>query len=120
VLAGVTPTAGGLVFTADLGGTMYAFDADDGRVRWQVWLSNKGGEVLAEEDGCVNGSCALAPPAPAPAGLGQMKRFASGRAAFQDFDWRQEDDGRRSFGGSDGEFDEDEGFVAHSAPVARV
>jgi len=55
--------------------------------------------------------------APAPAGLGQMKRFASGRAAFQDFDWRQEDDGRRSFGGSDGEFDEDEGFVAHSAPL---
>lgn len=35
VLAGVTPTAGGLVFTADLGGTVYAFDADDGRVRWQ-------------------------------------------------------------------------------------
>ena len=36
VLAGVTPTAGGLVFTADLGGTVYAFDADDGRVRWQT------------------------------------------------------------------------------------
>ncbi len=36
VLAGVTPTAGGLVFTADLGGTVYAFDADDGRVRWQA------------------------------------------------------------------------------------
>ena len=71
----------------------------------------------SSKDGCVNGSCALAPPAPAPAGLGQMKRFASGRAAFQDFDWRQEDDGRRSFGGSDGEFDEDEGFVAHSAPL---
>jgi alcohol dehydrogenase (cytochrome c) len=35
VLAGVTPTAGGLVFTADLGGTLYAFDSDDGRVRWQ-------------------------------------------------------------------------------------
>lgn len=34
VLAGVTPTAGGLVFTADLGGNVYAFDADDGRVRW--------------------------------------------------------------------------------------
>ncbi len=36
VLAGVTPTAGGLVFTADLGGNVYAFDADDGRVRWQT------------------------------------------------------------------------------------
>ena len=36
VLAGVTPTAGGLVFSADLSGMLYAFDADDGRVRWQV------------------------------------------------------------------------------------
>jgi alcohol dehydrogenase (cytochrome c) len=36
VLAGVTPTAGGVVFTADLGGNLYAFDADDGRVRWQI------------------------------------------------------------------------------------
>jgi alcohol dehydrogenase (cytochrome c) len=33
VLAGVTPTAGGLVFTADLGGTVYAFDSDDGQLR---------------------------------------------------------------------------------------
>jgi len=36
VLAGVTPTAGGLVFTADLGGIVYAFDADNGRVLWQL------------------------------------------------------------------------------------
>jgi alcohol dehydrogenase (cytochrome c) len=36
VLAGVTPTAGGLVFTADLNGTVYAFDADDGHIRWQA------------------------------------------------------------------------------------
>ncbi len=36
VLAGVTPTAGGLVFTADLDGNVYAFDGDDGRVRWQT------------------------------------------------------------------------------------
>ena len=36
VLAGVTPTAGGLVFTADLNGTVYAFDADGGRVLWQT------------------------------------------------------------------------------------
>lgn len=36
ILAGVTPTAGGLVFTADLGGNVYAFDADNGSIRWQV------------------------------------------------------------------------------------
>ena len=36
VLAGVTPTAGGLVFAADLGGTLYAFDAADGAVLWQL------------------------------------------------------------------------------------
>jgi len=35
VLAGVTPTAGGVVFTADLGGVLYAFDATDGRTLWQ-------------------------------------------------------------------------------------
>ncbi|MEP6495800.1 MAG: PQQ-binding-like beta-propeller repeat protein [bacterium] len=36
VLAGVTPTAGGLVFAADLGGTLYAFDAANGSVLWQT------------------------------------------------------------------------------------
>jgi alcohol dehydrogenase (cytochrome c) len=36
VLAGVTPTAGGLVFTADLGGHVYAFDAESGRVLWET------------------------------------------------------------------------------------
>jgi alcohol dehydrogenase (cytochrome c) len=35
VLAGVTPTAGGLVFSADLGGHIRAFDAATGEVRWQ-------------------------------------------------------------------------------------
>jgi alcohol dehydrogenase (cytochrome c) len=35
ILAGVTPTAGGLVFAADLGGTIYAFDADKGTTLWQ-------------------------------------------------------------------------------------
>ncbi|MEP6764670.1 MAG: PQQ-binding-like beta-propeller repeat protein [Gemmatimonadaceae bacterium] len=35
MLAGVTPTAGGLVFAADLGGTLYAFDAASGNVLWQ-------------------------------------------------------------------------------------
>ena len=36
VLAGVTPTAGGLVFAADLGGTLYAFDAANGAILWQL------------------------------------------------------------------------------------
>jgi PQQ-dependent dehydrogenase (methanol/ethanol family) len=48
ILAGVTPTAGGLVFTADLGGNVYAFDADDGRVRWQTSTGQSvGGGVVS-------------------------------------------------------------------------
>jgi alcohol dehydrogenase (cytochrome c) len=35
MLAGVTPTAGGLVFAADLGGQIYAVDADKGSILWQ-------------------------------------------------------------------------------------
>jgi alcohol dehydrogenase (cytochrome c) len=35
VVAGVTPTAGGVVFSADLGGHLRAFDAASGDVRWQ-------------------------------------------------------------------------------------
>lgn len=45
-------------------------------------------------------------------GLGQMKRFTSGRAAFQDFDWREEE--RTTSRDSD---EDDDGFVAHSAPL---
>ena len=48
VLAGVTPTAGGLVFTADLGGTVYAFNADDGRVAWQKLVGQSiGGGIVS-------------------------------------------------------------------------
>ena len=36
VLAAVTPTAGGLLFAADLNGTLYAFDADNGNVLWRT------------------------------------------------------------------------------------
>jgi PQQ-dependent dehydrogenase (methanol/ethanol family) len=36
VLAAVTPTAGGIVFAADMGGQVYAFDASTGRVLWQT------------------------------------------------------------------------------------
>jgi alcohol dehydrogenase (cytochrome c) len=35
ILAGVTPTAGGLVFTADMKGNVYGFDATNGKVLWQ-------------------------------------------------------------------------------------
>jgi alcohol dehydrogenase (cytochrome c) len=36
MLAAVTPTAGGVVFAADLGGQIYALDAATGRVLWQT------------------------------------------------------------------------------------
>lgn len=36
ILAGVTPTAGGVVFTADIGGHAYAFDAATGKLLWQI------------------------------------------------------------------------------------
>ena len=36
VLAGVTPTAGGVVFSADLHGELRAFDAESGAVLWQL------------------------------------------------------------------------------------
>ncbi len=36
VLAGVTPTAGGLVFSANLKGELRAFDAESGAVLWQL------------------------------------------------------------------------------------
>jgi alcohol dehydrogenase (cytochrome c) len=47
VLAGVTPTAGGLVFSAALNGDLYAFDAKTGNILWQTstGLSTGGGIV---------------------------------------------------------------------------
>ena len=36
ILAAVTPTAGGLVFTGDLGGQLYAFDATSGKLLWET------------------------------------------------------------------------------------
>ncbi len=45
--AAVTPTAGGLLFTADLGGRFYAFDARSGHVLWQHELGQvTGGGVV--------------------------------------------------------------------------
>ncbi|KAI3960672.1 hypothetical protein MKX01_003846 [Papaver californicum] len=42
--------------------------------------------------------------------LDQMKRFASGRESLANFDWRD-------FDGGDGQEEEDEVFIAHSAPL---
>ncbi len=36
IVAGVTPTAGGVVFAADQGGDIYALDQAGGRVLWQI------------------------------------------------------------------------------------
>jgi alcohol dehydrogenase (cytochrome c) len=52
VLAGVTPTAGGLLFAADLGGTLYAFDAERGTVLWQVATGQSmGGGIVSYSAG---------------------------------------------------------------------
>src|SRR4051812_1953306 len=47
MLAAVTPTAGGLLFAADMGGRLYAFDAASGAILWQndTGLSMGGGIV---------------------------------------------------------------------------
>jgi len=48
VLAGVTPTAGGVLFTADMDANAYALDANDGRVLWQTKLDGAaGGGVIS-------------------------------------------------------------------------
>jgi alcohol dehydrogenase (cytochrome c) len=52
VLAGVTPTAGGLVFAADMNGNAYAFDAENGKILWRAQLDGAaGGGVLSYEAG---------------------------------------------------------------------
>ena len=53
VLAAVTPTAGGLVFSADILGNAYAFDAADGKVLWQFKLDGaaSGGVISYAIDG---------------------------------------------------------------------
>lgn len=47
IIAGVTPTAGGLVFTADEKGMFYAFNAQNGKMLWQnsTGLPTGGGVV---------------------------------------------------------------------------
>lgn len=53
ILAAVTPTAGGIVLTADMGGELYAFDAASGRILWQTdtGLSTGGGIVTYNAGG---------------------------------------------------------------------
>jgi hypothetical protein len=76
--------------------------------------SSKDGLIVVGDGKESDGDSAVADPAPPPPpmGLGQMKRFTSGRAAFQDFDWREEE---RTTGRDSDE--DDDGFVAHSAPL---
>jgi alcohol dehydrogenase (cytochrome c) len=53
VLAGVTPTAGGLVFTADQKGGFYAFNAQTGKILWKTstGLPNGGGIISYSVNG---------------------------------------------------------------------
>jgi len=52
VLAGVTPTAGGLVFSADLGGHLRALDADTGKVLWELDVGQSiGGGIVSYSAG---------------------------------------------------------------------
>jgi alcohol dehydrogenase (cytochrome c) len=52
MVAGVTPTAGGLVFTGDLHGDVLALDATTGKVRWR-WTTSLpiGGGVVTYRAG---------------------------------------------------------------------
>lgn len=52
-LAGVTSTAGGLLFAGDLGGTLYAFTADTGRLLWSHSTGGAlaGGIITYEDHG---------------------------------------------------------------------
>lgn len=47
IVSGVTPTAGGLVFTAAQNGDVYAFDSDNGKLLWKgsTGLMNAGGVI---------------------------------------------------------------------------
>jgi alcohol dehydrogenase (cytochrome c) len=52
MLAGVTPTAGGLVFAADLQGTVYALDQRDGHMLWHTDTGQSiGGGLVSYEAG---------------------------------------------------------------------
>ncbi|HLT92122.1 MAG TPA: PQQ-binding-like beta-propeller repeat protein [Woeseiaceae bacterium] len=47
-LSGITPTAGGIVFFGDVGGTLYALDSRSGRRLWSTRLDGAlGGGVIS-------------------------------------------------------------------------
>jgi len=52
IFAGVTPTAGDVVFAADLGGVLYALDADSGQLLWSQDLGqSNGGDIITYRAG---------------------------------------------------------------------
>jgi len=52
ILAGVTPTAGGVVFAADMGGQLYSLDAASGQQLWQTSTGQStGGGIIAYSAG---------------------------------------------------------------------
>jgi alcohol dehydrogenase (cytochrome c) len=52
MLAGVTPTAGGVVFAADMSGELYAFGADSGHVLWKTNTGQStGGGIISYSAG---------------------------------------------------------------------
>ncbi|HEY4672065.1 MAG TPA: PQQ-binding-like beta-propeller repeat protein [Gemmatimonadaceae bacterium] len=52
MLAAVTPTAGGIVFAADMSGQLYAFDAAAGKILWQTDLGQStGGGIVSYNAG---------------------------------------------------------------------
>lgn len=53
IVAGVTPTAGGLLFTADQNGDVYGFDASNGKILWKSNTSvpNGGGVITYSVNG---------------------------------------------------------------------
>jgi alcohol dehydrogenase (cytochrome c) len=51
-MGGVTPTAGGVLFFGDMGGTLYAFDAARGRKLWSSKLEGAiGGGIITYDTG---------------------------------------------------------------------
>jgi alcohol dehydrogenase (cytochrome c) len=54
VMSGVTPTAGGLVFVGDMGGTFYALDAQTGQTLWSQKIGGAvGGGVITYQANAV-------------------------------------------------------------------
>lgn len=53
IVAGVTPTAGGLLFTADQNGDVYGFDASNGKILWKsnTGVPNGGGVITYSVNG---------------------------------------------------------------------